>query len=159
METLWFVAYTRPRCEKKIADYCKQEGIHATLPLYNSACRYGGRSVVFQKPLFPGYVFLRLEAPRSRLHNKRIVKVLSVDDQAAFDRQLEDILRALDANTEIRMAPAVVEGSAVRVKTGPLRGMEGWVDKRIGLDWLVVRLDFISQGVAVRIPAYEVELR
>jgi transcription antitermination factor NusG len=115
--------------------------------------------VVFQKPLFPGYVFLRLEAPRSRLHNKRIVKVLSVDDQAAFDRQLEDILRALDANTEIRMAPAVVEGSAVRVKTGPLRGMEGWVDKRIGLDWLVVRLDFISQGVAVRIPAYEVELR
>src|SRR5438046_8051868 len=27
---LWHVAHTRPRCEKKLADYCEREGVHVT---------------------------------------------------------------------------------------------------------------------------------
>ena len=56
----WFVAHTKPRQEKKLADYCQREGFAVTLPLYRSAHKYRGKTVVFQKPLFPGYVFLRL---------------------------------------------------------------------------------------------------
>ena len=59
-DLLWFVAHTRPRCEKKLADYGQREGLNVTLPCYPSVHKYRGKTVSFQKPLFPGYVFFRL---------------------------------------------------------------------------------------------------
>ena len=64
-ELAWYVAHTRPRCEKKLAEYCEREGISVTLPLYKSVKKYPGKVVTFEKPLFPNYLFLRLP-PRWR---------------------------------------------------------------------------------------------
>src|SRR2546429_3709247 len=33
-ELLWYVAHSRPRCEKKLAEYCGREGLQVTLPCY-----------------------------------------------------------------------------------------------------------------------------
>jgi len=60
-ELPWFVAHTRPRREKKLVEFCERHGFATTLPCYNSAHKYRGKTVVFRKPLFPGYVFLRLD--------------------------------------------------------------------------------------------------
>jgi transcription antitermination factor NusG len=60
-DQLWFVAHTKPRREKKLAAYCERHGLAATLPCYESAHKYRGKTVIFRKPLFPGYVFLKLE--------------------------------------------------------------------------------------------------
>ena len=35
-QLLWHVAHTRPRCEKKLAEYCGREGLMVTLPCYRS---------------------------------------------------------------------------------------------------------------------------
>src|SRR5436309_9891554 len=56
----WYVAHTRPRREKKLAEYCQREGFLVTLPCYRAAHKYRGKTVAFRKPLFPGYVFLQL---------------------------------------------------------------------------------------------------
>ena len=55
----WLVAHTRPRCEKKVVRYCEDLGVATTLPLYKSVKKYRGKAVTFEKPLFPGYVFLQ----------------------------------------------------------------------------------------------------
>ncbi|HRI15918.1 MAG TPA: transcription termination/antitermination NusG family protein, partial [Verrucomicrobiota bacterium] len=60
MEALWYVAHVRARCEKKVAEYSAREGWEAVLPLYRSVKRYRGKTVEFRKPLFPGYVFVKL---------------------------------------------------------------------------------------------------
>jgi hypothetical protein len=60
----WYVAHTRPRCEKKLADYCGRQGFSVTLPCYRSVRKYRGKTVVFEKPLFPSYVFLKLFRPQ-----------------------------------------------------------------------------------------------
>jgi hypothetical protein len=36
-DLLWFVAHTKPRCEKKLARYCQREAISVTLPTYKAA--------------------------------------------------------------------------------------------------------------------------
>ena len=59
-DLLWFVAHTRPRREKKLVDFCAREGLYTTLPLYRTVHKYRGKTVSFEKPLFPNYVFLRL---------------------------------------------------------------------------------------------------
>ncbi len=154
-ELRWFVAHTKPRREKKLVEYCRKQGIAVTLPCYNSAHKYRGKTVVFQKPLFPGYVFLQLETPQkdSVRQNDHVAKLLEVFDQETFQRQLQDILFALETNLEVRLAPAIGEGMRVRIKTGPLQGLEGWVERRQGLTTVFLRLDFINRAAAVRIDA------
>ena len=156
----WFVAHTKPRCEKKLHDHCQRERIEATLPRYRSAHKYRGKTVVFQKPLFPGYVFLRL-APRLQSavrQNDLVVNLLAVHDQNMLERQLSEILLALESGLEVKLAPTIGEGMRVRIKSGPLRGVEGWVEHRYGMDTVLLRLDFISQAAAIQVDAESLDL-
>ena len=154
-ELRWFVAHTKPRREKKLAEYCRRQGIAVTLPCYNSAHKYRGKTVVFQKP------FSRATCSFNSNPGKRIPcvrttmsrRLLEVFDQETFQRQLQDILFALETNLEVRLAPAIGEGMRVRIKAGPLQGLEGWVERRQGMTTVLLRLDFINRAAAVKIDA------
>jgi len=156
---IWFVAHTKPRCEKKLLSWCQREEFDATLPCYSTAHKYRGKVVRFQKPLFPGYLFLRLRNGQERhvSHNDYVARLLTVVDQDLFNRQLMDIMQALEECSSIQVVPEVGEGTRVRGKYGPLRGMEGWVEKRHGMSTVLFRLDFIGQAAAVKLEAWELE--
>lgn len=157
---LWFVAHTRPRCEKKLAEYCQREGLAHTLPLYKSVKKYRGKTVVFHKPLFPNYVFLQLTVPQRQkaFRSDHIANLLDVPDQQEFQQQLGDILLALEREVEIRLAPTINPGCRVKIKSGPLQGMEGWVESRNHPVEVMLRLDFIGQAAAVKVDATDLEL-
>jgi transcription antitermination factor NusG len=159
-ELLWFVAHTKPRREKKLVEHCRRHEIAATLPCYSSAHKYRGKTVVFQKPLFPGYVFLQLEPGHaaSVRQSDLVANLLDVFDQQTFARQLQDILLALQTEVGVRLAPAIGEGMRVKIKAGPLQGIEGWVEQRYGMTTVLLRLDFINQAAAVKIDADSLEL-
>ena len=121
---------------------------------------YRGKTVVFRKPLFPGYVFLELK-PNQReavRQNEHVANVLDVFDQETFRRQLSDILLALETQEGVRLAPSIGEGMRVRIRAGPLQGIEGWVEQRYGMTTVLLRLDFISQAAAVKLDADLLEL-
>jgi len=131
-----------------------------TLPCYRTIHRYRGKTVKFNKLLFPGYVFLEL-LPEQRLRvrqNEHVANLLDVHDQAQFEHQLGEILTALETDLEIFLAPQIGPGSVVKVKSGPLRGMEGWVEQRYGPSTVLLRLNFIGQAAAVRVQADDLEL-
>ena len=159
-ELLWFVAHTKPRREKKLVEHCRRHQIAATLPCYSSAHKYRGKTVVFQKPLFPGYVFLELKPgeANSVRQSDLVANLLDVFDQQTFHRQLQDILLALQTEMGVRLAPTIGEGMRVRIKTGPLQGIEGWVERRSGMTTVLLRLDFINQAAAVKIDADSLEV-
>ncbi len=160
MSKLWYVAHTRPRSEKKLVEFCEREKLDSALPCYRSIRNYRGKSVSFSKPLFPSYVFLKLlpEQQRAILQNKHVANLLTVPDQREFDRQLKDILIAVENEMPIQLAPEISEGHRVRIKAGPLRGVEGTVEKRTGSVWVILRLDFIAQAAAVKVDATDLEL-
>ena len=155
----WMAAHTRPRCEKKVVRYCEDLGVATTLPIYQSVKKYRGKKVTFEKPLFPGYVFL--QAPRELrgkiFQSDYIANLLEVHDQAEFERQLRDILHALEAGVELQLVPQIGKGTRVNIKYGPLAGMEGWVEERHGFDTVLLRLNFIGQAAAVKISATDLE--
>jgi transcription antitermination factor NusG len=159
-ERPWFVAHTRPRREKKLQAYCEREGAAAVLPCYRTVHRYRGKTASFSKPLFPGYLFLRLDAgQKSKVYQSdHVANLLTVTDQARFEEQLEEILKALETDLEICLAPQIGQGCRVLIKAGPLRGMEGWVEQRYGPATVLLRLDFIGQAAAVKLRADELEL-
>ena len=158
-ELPWFVAHTKPRREKKLAEFCQRHAIAVTLPTYRSAHKYRGKTVVFQKPLFPGYVFFQLDPGQrdSVRLNDHVANLLEVFDQKTFSGQLDEILLALESDMEVRLSPAIGEGMRVRIKSGPLRGVEGRVETRHGQTNVLLRLDFIGQAAAVKIEAHLLE--
>jgi transcription antitermination factor NusG len=158
--TFWSVAHTRPRCEKKLVQYCSRLGVKTTLPCYHSRHKYRGKTVAFEKPLFPGYVFLKTESGMDDklLQSDYVAQILKVNDQQQFGRQLDDILAALLAGLEIRLVPEIGAGARVKIRSGALAGVEGWVEERFGSETVLLRLDFIGQAAAVKLGASEVEL-
>ena len=159
-ELLWFVAHTKPRREKKLVEYCERQELAATLPCYSSAHKYRGKTVVFRKPLFPGYVFLQLQPHQvsGLRQNDLVANLLDVFDQATFAQQLGEILIALESDLEVRLAPRIETGTRVRIRSGPLQGIEGLVESRQGRTTVILRLDFINQAAAVQMSAEALEL-
>ena len=90
--------------------------------------------------------------------NDHLANLLEVADQDLFFRQLGEVLRAVETDLEIRLAPSIGEGMRVKIKNGPLRGVEGWVEKRHGMTTVLLRLDFIGQAAAVKLDASDLEL-
>jgi transcription antitermination factor NusG len=155
----WYVAHTRPRAEKKLAGFCAEKGFEARLALYRSVKRYRGKRLVFLKPLFPGYVFLRLGPAGTPVvrQNRHVANLLDVADQAGFEAQLADIFRALETELEVRVAPEIRPGIRVRIRSGPLRGMDAWVESRHRMSEVQLRLDFIGQAALVKVDADDLE--
>ena len=84
----WHVGHTRPRCEKKFADLLRAEGMVHYLPLVPSIRKYGRQTKRFTKPLFAGYVFVRVPAERrARVYQQDLVaRLIPVDHEAGFLR-------------------------------------------------------------------------
>jgi len=155
----WYVAHVRPRCEKKLVEHGKIYNFSTTLPTYSSTKKYRGKVVTFQKPLFPGYVFLQLnrQTREAAIQSNYVANMLEVPDQEEFREQLSDILFALDQQVDIRVEPTIGVGTRVAVRSGPLRGQEGWVEERFGMTTVLLRLDFIGQAAAVKVEADTLE--
>ncbi len=148
----WYVAHVRPRCEKKLVEHGK---------IYNSSTKkYRGKVVTFQKPLFPGYVFLQLNLKTREvaIQSNYVANMLEVHDQEEFKEQLSDILFALEQNVDIRVEPMIGKGNRVMIKSGSLQGQEGWVEDRFGMTTVLLRLDFIGQAAAIKVDASILEL-
>ena len=59
-QQFWYVVYTRPRWEKKIARVLDEKGINHYCPLNRVYRQWSDRRKVVLEPLFKGYVFVSL---------------------------------------------------------------------------------------------------
>jgi transcription antitermination factor NusG len=159
-EPRWFVCHTKPRCEKKFADLLAREGFVHYLPLIQSVRRYGTQKKTFTKPLFPGYAFARLEPERKdRIYQQDLlVRALLVANETVFLRQLENVKAVCASGLEAVLHPLMKKGTHVRVRGGPLHGLEGYVDNPANPQGIVVSFDVLQQGLLVRLPFQSLQL-
>lgn len=160
-EGRWYVAHTRSRNEKILAEEMARMRIFSYLPLTERVTRSAvtrriSRSVV---PVFPGYVFfLATEEQRYlALRTNRIAQVLSVPDQRQLVSELRQIHHLLASTNEFRVASRLEVGDWVRVIAGPLRGLEGVVTRRADRWRLHLNVTTLGQSVHVEISADHVE--
>jgi transcriptional antiterminator RfaH len=159
-EPRWFVCHTKPRCEKKFDDLAAREKFEHYLPLIKSVRRYGTQKKVFTKPLFPGYVFVRIEPVRkNRVYQQDLlVRAMPVENESVFLHQLEHIRSICASGFEAMVHPLMKRGTRVRVTGGPLNGLEGLVDDPANPQGIVVSVDVLQQGLLVRLPLESLHL-
>ena len=151
----WFACHTRPRCEKKFAALMAAERLEHYLPLILSVRRYKNETKRFTKPLFPGYVFARVPIEgKSRIYQMELIaRAIAVDDEVRFLRQMDDVRRMVASGAEFTLVPLLNRGRRVKVLSGPLVGLEGYVDDPSNMHGVVISVDVLRQGLLIKVPA------
>ena len=57
----WYVLYTKPRHEKKVAERLTEAGYTTYCPLYKVKRQWSDRTKVVEEPLFRSYIFIHIE--------------------------------------------------------------------------------------------------
>jgi len=157
----WFAAYTNSHHEKSVASHFAERQIESFLPLYATLHRWKNRCEVnLELPLFPNYVFVRID-PRKRV---RVLEVPGVVSLVGFGRNLAPLpdfeieaLRSGLGKRKIEPHPYLVIGERVRIKSGPMTGMEGVLVRKRSNFRVVLALELIMQSVAVEVDADDLE--
>jgi len=157
----WYAVYTYPRHEKSVADQLKTKFVEAFLPTYTSRSRWKDRSVEISKPLFPGYVFTRinLEDRIKVVTVPSVVRILSFNGRPAevSDQEIESIRLCLEGGAKLEAHPFPEMGECVRVCTGAFEGVEGVVVNSKNKCKVIISISLIHQSVALEIDAKHLE--
>jgi transcription antitermination factor NusG len=152
----WLAAYTRPRHEEKVKQYCDERGIETFLPCHQSWRRWSDRRKLLQMPLFPSYVFLR---PQLQQQRQRAVQapgflwfVHNSEGPITVDQhELAAIRVALGNGLKLDPLPNIAVGDAVEITRGALRGFRGFLlCKEDGV--VSLRVSAVHGAVRVTLP-------
>lgn len=119
----WYAVYTRPRCEKKVADYFSKRKMEAYCPSRKLARPWLGRKAPAEA-LFQGYVFVRLlesELPQVRRIEGVINFVYWLGKPVVVrDIEIEMLKRFLDVHEEVEVEKTAVHmGAMVTLTEAP----------------------------------------
>jgi transcription antitermination factor NusG len=156
----WLALYTLARREKDLMRKLEAAGIPFYGPLIRRRLRSpGGRTRWSHVPLFPGYVFSLADEVQRRaaLATNAVARWIPVTDDVMLVRDLRAVKQLIDADRPLTPEARMEPGDPVRVRSGPLRGIEGAVIRRRGVERLLVAVRFLNQGASIEIEDVDLE--
>jgi transcription antitermination factor NusG len=125
----WFVIYTKPNYELKVAEGIKSLGINAYCPTFTQIKHYSDRKKKVQKPLLPSYVLVQLnEKDRPKVFSiPGVVRYLFwLGEPAAVREEDIDLFKKnLTGIFEEAMISKLSIGKQYTIPSGPLKGQSG----------------------------------
>jgi transcription antitermination factor NusG len=161
-ESSWYAIYTRHQHEKTVAQILTGKGFDTFLPLYATTHNWKDRTKALTLPLFPCYVFLKggIERRLQIITTPGIYGLVSSAGQPAAipDIEIEAIRRVVDSGTRVEIHPFLKCGSWVRVKCGPLAGIEGILVRKKNVSRLVLNVEILGTAASIEVAAFQVEV-
>ena len=158
-ERRWFVFYTKARQEKAFARQLVGMDIPFFLPLVPKENLIRGKKVTSLIPVFGGYIFLFAseEERVQALTTNRISTILPVEDQEQLAYDLSNVQQLIQSDAPLTVERRIVAGQKVRIKSGPMQGLEGTVEKRRGQSVLYVAVMMLQQSATIELDDYLLE--
>ena len=158
----WHALYTRHQHEKSVAASLSQRGFDTFLPLYSATHLWADRTKQLLLPLFPCYVFVRGKFVGQELPILAMPGVygfVRCAGRAAMipDAEMGYLKRMIESSLRIEPHPFLKRGDWVRVKSGPLMGIEGILRCRKNSYRIVLSVELLQKSVAVEVDACTVE--
>jgi transcription antitermination factor NusG len=156
----WWVAHTKSRNEKALANDLVRKAINYFLPMSWKTRHQKGRKIRSLLPLFSGYLFFcgdenqRLEL----LRTNRVANVIIVKDQQKLLSELVQIEQALKAGAPLAPHKYVRKGQLCRVTAGPLADLQGVVVTTKNTARLVLQIDMLGQAASVEVDTDMIEV-
>lgn len=156
----WHAVYTCSRHEKTIARHFEERGITCFLPLYQAIHRWNKRCSRVSLPLFPGYVFVRVNSSDRSLP-LRVPGVLHYVGLGTApciieDEEIEGLQKILINAKEVGPHPYLSAGQRVQIAAGPLAGLSGVIQRTKAGNRFVVSVETLKQSIAIEIEGYRI---
>jgi transcription antitermination factor NusG len=159
--TEWYAVYTRHQHEKCVAENLLGRGLEVFLPVYEAVRQWNDRQKRLSLPLFPCYVFIRGNFQRREkvLSTPGVHSIVGFGGHpAAIEKcEIDAIRLAVETHLRIEPHPFLRHGDQVRVKFGPLAGVEGILIRKRGFTRLILSAELLQKSVSVEVDASCVE--
>ena len=139
----WYVVYTKPKWEKKVAEQLIQKGIECYCPLITKVRQWSDRKKKIEVPLFNSYVFVRLaEADRNLVfQSSGAVRYLFWLGKPAIvrDEEINAIKKWLSTPDQYEISVSSLQvGDKVVLDSGPFKAQEALVQQVNKNDYVLV---------------------
>lgn len=148
----WWAVYTMSRQEKQLMRRLYARQIPYYSPLVARRFRSpNGRARTTYEPIFPNYVFLHVDEMQRQfaMTTKCISRCLVVPDPVELVRDLRRLQQLIATGAALTPETKIQAGDRVRVKSGPLKGIEGVVVRRESEVRLLVAVQYLQRGASV----------
>lgn len=152
----WYAVWTRSRHEDVVKSQLEKKFLRVFLPKVCKWSKRRDRRKRIEKPLFPGYLFVRtLLHPQTQLdivNCHGVVDVLGYSEGVATpvpDEEIDSIRILISSEAKVELHPHLQVGEMVRVMSGPFDGVVGRIVEFRGRRRLVVSVDILQKSVSV----------
>ncbi len=146
----WFVLYTKPQFEIKVAEALQKIGVRAYCPVYTQLKQYSDRKKNVIKPLLRSYVLVKIEdKDRDQVFEiPGVVRYVFWLGKPAIVREDEIVLMEnnLSGIYESISVSTLEKGAAYTIPEGPFKGLSG---KVVHLNHNKMQLELPSLGMLV----------
>ncbi|MEW6380052.1 MAG: UpxY family transcription antiterminator [bacterium] len=160
----WYGVHTRSRHEQAVYERLTSKSIHTFLPKMEVWSARKDRQKRIRVPMFRGYLFIR-----ANLENRLWLTVLQTPGVARIissngkpvpipENQISSIQTILENDTVVTPYPYLNIGEKVRIVAGPLKGVEGILQRfKSNKQRLILSVDLLQQSICVELNTIEVE--
>lgn len=151
----WFALSVKPLREKFVGSVLAGKGYTEFVPLYRDRRSWSDRVKEIELPLFPGYIFCRLD-----LNNRLPVLVTPFVNFIVGagktpiqvqDSEVEAIRTIVTSGQDALPWNFLPAGCMARIEEGPLKGLEGILIEVKNQHRLVVSVTLLQRSVAVEV--------
>lgn len=161
VEARWHALYTRHQHERLVAHALTGKGFDIFLPQYRAIHRWKDRRKELELPLFPNYVFIQggLDRMLNILTTPGVHSLVAWGGRPADipQQEIDAVRRLVESPLRIQQHPFIKCGDRVRIKSGPLEGIEGILIRSKSAYRLVLSVEMLARSAAVEVDASMVE--
>ena len=161
LEARWHALYTRHQYERLVAQALTGKGFEVFLPQYRAVHLWKDRRKELDLPLFPNYVFIQggLDRMLNILTTPGVHSIVAWGGRPADipQNEIDSVRRLVESPLRIKPHPFLNLGDRVRIKSGPLEGIEGILVRNKNTCRLVLSVEMLARSTAVEIDASMVE--
>ena len=156
----WYVIYTKPKWEKRVADQLTQLGVNCYCPLIKTTKQYSDRKKTLEVPLFSNYVFVQLaDKDRNLVFLSRgAIRYLYWLGKHAIvkDKEISTIKEWLTEDAAISISQYNV-GETIKVNSGPFLNHDA-VIKEVTNSHYILILESLGCVLKIKHKAAEIKI-
>ena len=160
---LWYVVQTKPGNEDRVNGNLVNQEIESFLPLLSTFQYSSGKMVPRIKPLFPNYLFAKLDLMlhyNKVKYTRGVSKILGSGEGPIpiSEKVIEAIRRRMGEDNLVRLEDELREGDLVQVTSGPFKDLVGIFNKKMsGKGRVKILLSLIGVDVPVQISKWQIK--
>jgi transcription termination/antitermination protein NusG len=162
MDSRWYALHTMSHCEAKVAAYVRSVGVEIFLPDYPSRRQWNDRVKIIRCPLFPGYVFGRFhgKVPTQALSAPGLAHIVGFADGpvAIPDEEIQSVRRLVESGLNVCGCPMLKIGKRIRMRSGPLKGLEGRLEQIRSQFRLVISVELLCRSIVAEVDPDAIEV-